>query len=158
MYTDVSLLTSLVLYHLYQLMIWFSFRIQLGFKDWCRKKETKRNSKTLLCLVSFFLHQSLQHSLTAWLSPNLAQTLADITSFVHCTVLRKTFSGKIFYSLHCDFHEVPALFAWEFFFDKTLVLEMKICSALVWHFISQFSHGLVIWKSLVIVTMGPKSF
>ena len=31
----------------------------LVHKDWCRKKETKRSSKILLCLLSFFLHQSL---------------------------------------------------------------------------------------------------
>ena len=55
---------------------------------------------------------------------------------MHCTVLSKKFSGEIFHSPHCDFHEVPALFAWEFFFGQNISFrdENLLCSTLTLHF------------------------
>ena len=39
----------------------------IPYKDWYRKKETKYSSVLLLCLFSFFLHQSLFWFQTAWM-------------------------------------------------------------------------------------------
>ena len=51
------------------------------YKDWCRKKETKRSNKTLLWLVSFFLHRSL-----------VAKILLSTVYTVHYNILQWHFA------------------------------------------------------------------